>query len=83
MPYKHLKPWKHPDCSETAETFRLYVNLESDAFADDPRPELARLLREIAARVETSHQEIYWFQTILDVNGNDVGRFAIKPVDYK
>lgn len=40
-------------------------------------PEIARILREVAARIESGcayHKCV----TIRDANGNDVGRFALK-----
>jgi hypothetical protein len=62
--------------------FRLHVTCDNDAFDPDPYAELARILRETAARLETDRDACRWFQTIRDCNGNDVGRFALKPADY-
>ena len=62
------------------KSFRLYVNVDNDAFSPDPTPELASLLRSIAHRIERDDSYNGWYQTILDSNGNDVGRFAIKEV---
>lgn len=70
-------------------TFRLFINLGNDAMrtADD----LAAALRTIADSVEhpramapfaetdaDGNLGAGWYQTIFDVNGNDVGRFAVK-----
>ncbi len=63
--------------------FRLYVDTENDAFDPNPDLELARILRKVADDLEFSidvgMEPIgFPFQTIFDVNGNDVGRFALK-----
>lgn len=72
--------------------FILNVSTDNAAFhrdtgeewEHDPGPELARILRKIADKVEHEPLETYtMFQTILDVNGNDVGRYALKPDDYR
>jgi len=63
-------------------TFTLKVDCDNAAFEDDPAPELARILREVADGIESGEPRFAgwqgWFQTIHDVNGNDVGRFALK-----
>jgi hypothetical protein len=60
--------------------FRLNVHTDNAAFDPDPAPELARILRAAAERIE-SGEYIGHYLTILDVNGNDVGRFALKNED--
>jgi hypothetical protein len=67
-------------------TFTLKVNCDNAAFTEhdyptyaSAAPELARILREVADKIEGGCQYDF-FQTIRDVNGNDVGRFALKPV---
>lgn len=71
-------------------TFTVKIDTDGAAFhredddTPDPGAELARILRVIADRVEREHPVEYdMFQTILDINGNDVGRFALKPADYR
>jgi hypothetical protein len=67
-------------------TFRLYIDTANAAFCGDdgeldPAPELARLLRETARRLERDPEqwrEHGFYQTIRDLNGNDVGRFGLK-----
>lgn len=81
--------------------FTLSIDCGNAAFDPNPGPELARLLRAIADRLDSVQQvrpvrddrrrlEVFdytdrhggWighFQTVHDVNGNDVGRYAIKP----
>lgn len=79
--------------------FLLNINVDNDAFQPDPYAETARLLREIADRLDTvtpSRKEHEYclgdygdsrkgwtghYQTLLDINGNDVGRYAFKPED--
>ena len=62
--------------------FMLNLTTENEAFQPDPAPEIARILRGIADRIEAGG-EYEFFQTILDLNGNDVGRYALKPLDYR
>jgi hypothetical protein len=59
------------------QRFNLYINTDNDSFQPDPAPELARLLRYIAGRIE-SGEFFGHYLTIFDANGNDVGRFALK-----
>jgi hypothetical protein len=62
-------------------TFTVKIDTGNDAFADYPTPELVRILRDIARRMEEG--DTYdTFRTILDANGNDVGRFALKEDWY-
>ncbi len=67
------------------ESFRVNINTENDAFQPDPRPELAVILRKIAddltAGFMRGDDDYRWYQTIFDGNGNDVGRYALKPVE--
>ena len=57
---------------------RINIQADNEAFENDNREhELARILREIAQRLESGEQ-FGWFLTIFDVNGNDVGRVALK-----
>lgn len=67
--------------------FRLHIDCDNAAFEPSPAPELARILRSIADRLDTVEGEDYtdqhggWikhYQTVLDSNGNDVGRYAVK-----
>ena len=72
-----------------SHTFTVKIDCGNAAFCDEAgnvtndsaAPELARILREIADRIEAG-TDYGWFKTILDVNGNDVGRFAMKPGKY-
>jgi hypothetical protein len=56
--------------------FTINMTCENAAFEDGPAPEVARVLRKIASQLDE------WdgydkFQTILDANGNDVGRWKL------
>jgi hypothetical protein len=55
---------------------KIYTN--SDAFKDElhSRLEVARILRRISKRLMDG-EDVSHFQTILDINGNDVGRFKL------
>ncbi len=70
--------------------FHLNIHCDSAAFHDEiegdfsPEVELARILRRIADEIvggKFSIDENYGtsYETIFDLNGNDVGRFALKP----
>lgn len=63
-------------------TFTLRFDTDSAAFGehdDERRAEIARVLRETADRVERLGEHIDSFRTVTDRNGNDIGRFALKP----
>jgi hypothetical protein len=67
---------------EQLTRFTVTISTDNAAFNPDPAPELARILRAIADRIDRG-EDIRMYQTILDVNGNDVGRFAHKPGWYQ
>lgn len=57
-------------------TFTLTIDLENDAFSPDAEPEVARILRVVADKLE-QNPGYPMYQTVFDVNGNDVGRFRL------
>jgi hypothetical protein len=67
-------------------TFTLTINTDNAAFGETPeemREETARILRQVADRMSTN--EVYsslrygdFYETVRDLNGNDVGRAAFK-----
>ena len=70
--------------------FNLYLSTDNAAFGDETerdladertRVELARILRRIANDIEDG-KDISMYQTIFDINGNDVGRYALKDESY-
>jgi hypothetical protein len=56
--------------------FTINMTCDNSAFDDDPAPEVARILRHLADKVENG-DGYDQFQTILDINGNDVGRWKL------
>ena len=66
------------------DTFLLRINTENAAFDEFPYVELARMLREIADKIEyQSRVDLHCFQNARDINGNTVGQYAIKPAGYE
>lgn len=71
-------------------TFIVKIDCGNAAFTDEAgnvtldtaAPELARILRHIADCIEEAGTDYGWFKTIHDVNGNDVGRYALKPGQF-
>ena len=61
--------------------FVISMTTDNDAFAGDPAPEVARILRRIADRVEDGNGAGGKYQTIFDINGSDVGRWRLKEGD--
>ncbi len=68
--------------TEDQQPNRFVVNLSTDNAAFEDDSELPRILRKIAADIEADPTRAWYFQTIFDVNGNDVGRYALKPSSY-
>lgn len=64
-----------------SNTFRITINTDNAAFDPEPALELSRILREIADRLDLVGQPPSHYQTIYDINGNDCGRFALKPTE--
>lgn len=62
-------------------TFTVKFECDNAAFDGcDLAPEIVRILRSIADRVERDGPSGF-FETVRDINGNDVGRFALKNDD--
>lgn len=57
--------------------FRLFMMTDNAAFEDEG--ELPRILRKVADDIERG-LDIHMYQTIFDINGNDVGQYALKEV---
>lgn len=49
--------------------FKLIIETDKDAFADNPKAEIARILRETADKLESGR----YVNKLRDVNGNTVG----------
>ena len=77
--------------TEPLNRFSVQLSMDNDAFTGGAEEapardlnaalEVARILRKIADTVEREGFSGF-FETILDANGNDVGRFAAKPESY-
>lgn len=63
--------------------FILYMSTDNAAFNENSAAEVSRILAEISARIESADEVPTFFQTIRDINGNDIGRYALKSDDYK
>ena len=63
-------------------TFTLKIDCDNEAFnypTEGEGYELARILRIVADKVERQNPDAYSnYQTVFDINGNDVGRYALK-----
>jgi hypothetical protein len=62
--------------------FTLSFDTDNAAFEDDPRPEIAHILRELADKVwqwegYTKHQNIR------DINGNVIGTWKLNPEEER
>lgn len=55
----------------------IYINTVNDAFVPDAKPELARILRELANRIETRSMPV----KIMDANGNQCGEVQTYRTD--
>lgn len=68
--------------SDQSRVFQMTVRCDNAAFEPEPWEELARILREAADKIERERETCEYFQTVHDINGNDVGRFALKNAEY-
>lgn len=59
--------------------FKLQIACDNAAFEDDASAEIARILRDVANRVERGECRDYdKFLSLRDVNGNPVGTFRLR-----
>lgn len=60
--------------------FRLQIETDNEAFADNMGAECARILRAVADRIEAGdYSGLY--ESVRDLNGNACGTFRLKPCD--
>ena len=59
--------------------FRLQITCDNHAFEDNAAPELARILRDLASRLERG-ENFDMYRNLFDLNGNIVGQCALKEV---
>lgn len=57
--------------------FKLHIHTDNAAFEDNKGPELARILRELAYKMEKDGPS-WCYQNLKDINGNIVGKYAEK-----
>jgi len=54
--------------------FRVLMGAGNAAFAPAPGPEIARILREVADKIETGQFD----GPVIDSNGNNIGKFGFR-----
>lgn len=57
--------------------FLLHIECDNAAFEDDPLTEVARILRTEADKMARFWDGNEWDDTLLDLNGNKVGRARV------
>lgn len=58
--------------------FFLGFDMDNDAFREDTGPEVARILRDVAAQVEHWSLESGDLRPVRDSNGNTVGEWEVR-----
>ena len=58
--------------------FKIVINCDNDAFANNPVTETARLLRKIASEIDTEQGQ----SSCMDYNGNKVGVYFFEAGTY-
>ena len=65
-----------------SKEFRLKIDLENDAFVPHCTFEIARILGELAENIVNEGDEhLSFYRNLRDINGNTVGKYAIKDTD--
>lgn len=60
------------------DSVKIEFDTDNAAFEDDARPEISRILRELANKVdEADFFELISVHRIWDVNGNMIGHFEV------
>ena len=62
--------------------FFVQFSMDNAAFDGQPSEEVARILRQIAQRIEDEGDVPEFFTNCRDSNGNTVGTYAAKPDTY-
>ena len=57
----------------------LKIGCDNAAFEENPRAEVARILREVADKLDDNPSYADFYETLRDINGNDVGRVKLHP----
>ena len=58
--------------------FKLTIDTDNAAFEEDRELEVARILRHVADQLLLGEPMAPNYETLHDINGNDVGRVAFK-----
>jgi hypothetical protein len=56
---------------------KININMDNEAFSENPEYELARILKDLSARIENTVRKPP-FYVIRDINGNKVGECIIE-----
>ena len=54
----------------------MKIEMDNDAFAEDPRSEMIRILEDVKSNLNESGLE-GWVKIVKDINGNTIGRAYI------
>lgn len=57
-------------------TFKVIINMDNEAFAEEPMTEIARILRQVADKAED--RGLTGSGLVRDMNGNTVGCWSIE-----
>jgi hypothetical protein len=56
----------------------IHIDIQNSAFSDRPNEEVARILRDIARKIENSSCPVDWSGiSVRDYNGNKVGQIVV------
>jgi hypothetical protein len=58
--------------------FKLEIDMDNDAFAEEPNYELGRILEKLAEDTHFEARMIPYDRRVMDINGNTVGRATIE-----
>ena len=64
---------KNIDFNSTGATFSMNLDSDNQAFADDPKGEVTRLLKSVIEKIENGDE----FSDLYDINGNLVGDWCL------
>lgn len=70
---------RYPAVKENTMKTTISINMGNDAFTDHPGGEVARILRDLAARLDMdgSFGQHGYEETLRDYNGNTVGTISV------
>lgn len=59
----------------------IKINMEHDSMDENPEWEISRLLKQLGKRVELDGVDSIDGLSLVDINGNKIGKSVIKTVD--